>query len=374
LKKSSVIVGSFNLQFAICNYQFAFILLAFFCIPALTFAQVVRLPAVVPEERQDSFGAPTDPSYFEKGDFGEKTAPPEFPGKLVSHPDSSAQILAPPGESIEPAMAEPPTRDVRSGFFQRAIFNGTWLPRMAGSGGFGQYDLETKLVVALPCPTTDSPLVITPGFGVHYLDGPTDVDLPSRLFDGYSQFRWLSQVTPDWGLDLAVTPGWYSDFEQDSGEAFRMPAHAAAAWTLNSTTKLVFGAAYLARPDVNFIPVGGVIWTPDEDTNCELLFPEPKIARRISRETSPSGTINTWLYLSGEFAGDAWAVKMQDGTNDRVVLRDCRVILGVERKKIQGFGAKLEIGYVFSRRIVHAGDTPDFYPSDTVLLRAGIQY
>ncbi len=225
----------------------------------------------------------------------------------------------------------------------------------------------------MPCPTTDSPLVITPGFTVHYLDGPAGVDLPPRLYDGSCQFRWLSQVTPQLGLDFAVTPGWYSDFEQDSGKAFRMPGHAAAAWTLNSTTKLVFGAAYLARFDVNFIPVGGIIWTPNDDTKCELLFPEPKIARRILHERNPGGEINTWLYMSGEFAGDYWAIETLGG-NEQVLLRDCRLIFGIERKKIQGFGAKLEVGYVFSRRILYSGDTPEFDPSDTILLRAGVQY
>ena len=336
-----------------------------------------------PDSDNSNFGENNNllPSPFGRGAGGEGRTglaqnpfPPTFPGKLISHPDSSAQILAPPGETISPGPAEPPQSDIRSGFFQRAIFNGTWLPRTAGSGGFGQYDLATKLVVALPCPTTDSPLVITPGFTAHYLDGPADVDLPPRLYDCYSQFRWLSQVTPQLGLDFAVTPGWYSDFEQNSGKAFRMPAHAAAAWTLNPTVKLVLGAAYLARFDVNYIPVGGIIWTPNDDTKCELLFPEPKIARRISCERSAGRETNTWLYMAGEFAGDAWAIEMQNGGVGQVVLRDCRLIFGIERKTIQGFGAKFEVGYVFARRIVYAGDTPEFDPSDTILLRGGVQY
>jgi hypothetical protein len=351
---------SFNLQFAICNCQFAILVFLIFSFPSLAFAQVIRLPAVSPEEQN---------SILDQNPF-----PSAFPGKLLSHPDSSAQILAPPGETISPGPAEPPQSDIRSGFFQRAIFNATYLPRTAGSRGFGQNDLETKLVVALPCPTTDSPLVITPGFTAHYLDGPADVDLPPRLFDCYSQFRWLAQVTPQWGLDFAITPGWYSDFQQGSSKAFRMPAHAAAAWTLNPTTKLVLGAAYLARFDVNFIPVGGIIWTPNDDLKCELLFPEPKIARRILHERDAGGEINTWLYMAGEFAGDVWAIEMQNGENEQVLLRDCRLIFGIERKKIQGFGAKLEIGYVFSRRILYSGNTPEFDPGDTILLRAGVQY
>jgi hypothetical protein len=234
--------------------------------------------------------------------------------------------------------------------------------------------LETKLVVALPCPTPDSPLVITPGFTAHLLDAPDNVDLPAQLYDCYAQFRWMSQVAPTWGLDFAVTPGWYSDFQQDSGKAFRSPAHGAAAWTIGPTMKLVFGAAYLARFDTNYIPIGGIIWTPDADTKVELLFPEPKIARRIFCERSFGREINTWVYLSGEFAGDYWAVEMQNGSHEEALLRDCRVIFGIERKRIQGLGMKLEVGYVFGRRILYSGATAEFDPSDTILIRAGVQY
>jgi hypothetical protein len=344
-----------------------------FAVPVLSNAQVVRLPAVLPEDRTNSLQTNPAGSDSDTSLLGQYPSTDTFPGRLVSHPDSSAEILAPPGDTISPGPAEPPRKDVRSGFFQRAIVNGTYLPRTAGSGGFGQNDLEAKLVVALPCPTTDSPLVITPGFAVHYLDGPTGGELPARLYDGSCQFRWLSQVTPQLGLDFAITPGWYSDFQQIWGGAFRMPGHAAAAWTLNPTTKLVVGAAYLARFDVNVIPVGGIIWTPNDDTKFELLFPEPKVARRILHECERGSEINTWLYLSGEFAGDVWAIETPTG-NEQVLLRDCRVIFGIERKKTQGFGAKLEIGYVFGRRILYSDDTPEFDPSDTVLLRAGVQY
>jgi hypothetical protein len=371
--------SSLNFQLAITNLQLAICLLLSLAFPVVSFAQVVRLPTVLPQAENTLAPADGSPSYFDQNAFGQNAlgqypSTNAFPGKLVSHPDSSAQILAPPGETISPGPAEPPQSDIRGGFFQRAIVSGTYLPRTAGSRGFGQSDLEAKLVVALPCPTTDMPLIITPGFGVHYLDGPAGVDLPPRLFEGYTQFRWMSQVTPQLGLDFAVTPGWYSDFEQDSGTAFRMPAHGAAAWTLNPTTKLVLGAAYLARFDGNYIPVGGIIWAPNDDLKCELLFPEPKIAYRILRETLEGHETNTWIYTAGEFASDAWAIRMEDGQNNQVGLRDSRLIFGIERKKIQGFGAKLEIGYVFSRRIVYAHELPDFYPSDTFLVRGGVQY
>jgi hypothetical protein len=312
-------------------------------------AQVVRLPEVVPEEQN-------------------------YPGQLVSHPDSSSEILQAPGGSAADVPAEPPKSDVRPGMFQKLIFNGTWLAGGNNSRSFGQNDLEAKIILAVPCPTRDSPLVITPGFTVHYLDGPAGVDLPPQLFDAYTQFRWLSQVTPRLGLDLAITPGVFSDFQQGSGDSFRLTGHGAAAWTFNPTTKFVLGAAYLDLPEDSLIPIGGVIWTPNDDVIFNLIFPEPNISKRIHCLDNLNKDVETWVYIAGEFANDAWAIAHENGGNDRVVLRDSRVILGLQRKTRGGLTANVEVGYVFSRRIRFNSGVPDFFPEDTVLLRAGLMY
>jgi len=262
---------------------------------------------------------------------------------------------------------------VRNGVFQKALFDGTWLAP-GGSDGMGMYDLQLQTIFALPCPRRDSPLVITPGFAVHYLEGPQNVDLPPRLHEGYAQFRWLSQVTPSLGLDLAITPGIFSDFDQQSGRAFRLTGHGAAAWTWNETTKFVLGAAYLDRPDVEIIPIGGMIWTPNEDAKFDLIFPHPKISRRIYWGGNYGDQVQNWAYVAGEFFGDAWAIKRADGSDDLVVLSDYRLILGLEHKVLGGLSSRIEVGYVFGRRIRFRSDTPDFHPAGTVMLRGGLTY
>jgi hypothetical protein len=339
-----------NLQFSICNFQFAisflFIWLCFGAAPL--FAQVVRLPEVIPEQER-------------------------YPGQLVSHPDSTAEILQAPGGSAADVPAQPPS-DARPGMFQKLILSGTWLAGGVDSRSFGQTDLESKIILALPCPTRDSPLVITPGFTVHYLQGPANVDLPPRLYETYMQFRWLSQVTPQWGLDLAVTPGVFSDFNQGSDDSFRLTGHGAVAWTYNPAMKFVLGAAYLDLPDNNVIPIGGVIWTPNEEMKFELIFPTPKISKRIHCFDDHNKDAETWVYIAGEFANDAWAIAHGNGDNDLLVLSDDRLILGLERKIRGGLSTRVEIGYVFSRRIRFNSDIPDFYPEDTVLLRGGLMY
>jgi hypothetical protein len=327
---------------------------AFIICPSL-FAQedVVRLPAVLPEESGT-------------------------PAQLVSHPNSSSQILQSPGDGdVAPATPQPGEPrlppGVRNGVFQRLLFDATWLAP-GGTNGMGDNNLQLQSIFALPCPTTKSPLVITPGFAVDYLQGPTGADLPPRLYQSYVDFRWLSQVTPTLGLDLAITPGVFSDFDQESSKAFRLQGHGAAAWTWNETTKLVAGVAYLDRPDVELIPIGGIIWTPSDNVKFDLIFPHPRISRRVFWTDQTSDESQDWVYIAGEFTGDAWAIRRTDGLNDQVVISDYRLVFGMERKVAGGLSSHVEIGYVFGRRIKYSSDTPDFHPSDTVMLRGGLTY
>ena len=196
----------------------------------------------------------------------------------------------------------------------------------------GDNDLELKGIFALPCPTINSPLVITPGFGVQYLQGPA-----KRRFAAAAARR-LRRLPLALASDAAVgtRPGHYaghfSDFEQASSKAFRLTGHGAAAWTWNETTKFVLGAAYLDRPDVELIPIGGVIWTPNDEVTFDLVFPHPKISRRIYWGGQYDDKTQDWVYIAGEFTGDAWAIRRSDGSDDLVVLSDYRVILGLERK------------------------------------------
>lgn len=315
--------------------------------------QVVRLPAVSPEQ--------TGPE-----------------AELVSHPNSSSQILQSPGDGdVAPATPQPDQPrlppGVRNGFFQKALFDATWLAP-GGTNGMGDTNLQLQGIFAMPCPTINSPLVLTPGFAVDYLQGPKYSDLPPRLYQSYLDFRWLSQITPKLGVDLAITPGVFSDFDQESSKAFRLQGHGAGAWTWNETTKLVAGVAYLDRPDVEMIPIGGIIWTPNDNVKFDLIFPHPKISQRIFWTGQATDAVQDWIYVAAEFTGDAWAIRRTDGSNDQVVLSDYRLVLGYERKITGGLNSHVEVGYVFGRRIKYSSDTPDFHPSDTVMLRGGVTY
>jgi hypothetical protein len=304
---------------------------------------------------------------------GTDTAPPpqDYPplgAEIVVSPDPLADPLAepPPVAALGPAPSGPPGS--KPGVVQAAVFNATWLPALGGDG-FGQTDLETYLTLGFPCPTRDSPLVLTPGFETHFLAGPSQPALPEQLYDAYFQFRWLTTLAEVWGVDLAVTPGWHSDFEQSSSDALRITARGIVSYDWSPRLKLIGGLVYLDRTDVNFLPVGGVIWTPSEDWRWELLAPRPRIAYRCAAWDD----VEHWAYLAGEFGGGSWAIEGPGGP-EVLNAQDYRLLAGWERKTAGGINGRLELGYVFGRKYQFSDGQPDFKPDDTLLLRGGVSY
>ncbi|MBN1911863.1 MAG: hypothetical protein JW818_19130 [Pirellulales bacterium] len=310
--------------------------------------EVIRLPAVM---------TPSEP----------------YPVQLASHPETIVELRTPSWEEDPENIWNRPI-DARKGFFQEAFVDATWFARGAKPRDFGDTQLSFQSRFALPLPTKRHPLILTPGFAVHYLDGPTQVDLPPRLFDTYLQFRWLHKLSPRWSADLSVTPGVFSDFEQSTDNALRITGHFGAMWDWTPKFKVAMGVAYLDREDYRILPIAGFIWEPNDDTEFEIMVPRPKIARRIYWPGAMDDHVQDWLYLAGELGGGSWAVRRDSGANDVVTYRDFRLILGLERRVLYGIDYRLELAYLFGRKLDFRSPTPRLYPTDTVMLRLGATY
>ena len=327
----------------------AVLLVATLCVATRAAAQqVFRLPAVVPLNRAD-------------------------PVRLASYPASAAELVQAPGQLDIPTEPERPS-GARSGMFQKLLVTGTWLAP-GGGDNIGMSELELRSILALPIPSRDYPLIITPGFGVHYIDGPVSSDLPPRVYDAYTQLRWMRRLGSCWGIDLAVTPGVFSDFRQSADEGFRVTGYGAAQWTRSGTQKFVLGVAYIDRQTSDFLPICGMIWTPSDDVQFDLVFPHPRIGRRIYLTgTFLDDDVEDWIYMAAELGGGTWAVRRDAGFDDQVDYSDYRIFFGVERKQIGRLDSRLEIGYVFGRKLRYESSTPRLKPDGTVMIRGGLTY
>ena len=154
-----------------------------------------------------------DTNFFEKIRLAALGDPQDLTEPLL--PDDVAPPGQPRQENNPPSRKLPP--GAKPGALQQLILTTTELPRL-GSNGLGLATLETSLTLGMPAPTVDSPLLVTPGFGWTFIDeasGPMDPGLPATLYESWIQARWMRKIGERLGVDLAVAPGWYSDFVND---------------------------------------------------------------------------------------------------------------------------------------------------------------
>ncbi len=308
------------------------------------------------------------------------TAPPPERGPesialLPPSADNSSFFSAPrdpglPYDSLEEQIAkeEAPAlpSGFKDGFVQFSTFRKTFLLGGPRDTGMGVQSLLWQTVFALPLFTRDKPIFITPYFQAHILQGPVQVDLPPQLYDVALEFRILRKLNQSWGMDLAFAPTILSDFQNMSRQAYRWTGRFALLYTYTPTFQVAGGVTVTGRQDVPILPVGGIIWTPSDDWRHEIIFPKPKLARRLKDGTEA----DWWGYVAGEFGGNSYAIERAWGADDVATYRDLRLILGVERKTPAGAYNRFEVGYVFDRLITYESGTPDYAPSSTVMLRA----
>lgn len=261
-------------------------------------------------------------------------------------------------------------RRYRKGFLQRLRLSGGWI-----DGGdqteLGIATWKTAATLAVPLGSFENLLLVTPSFEAHYLDGPSSARIPDSLYHAGLDLMWRKRWDDRWGSMIAVAPALASDFETSEG-AMRVTGRALATWQwVPERLTLLFGVVYLDRDDVNLLPGVGMIWTPTPDYRLDLVFPRPKLARRIAFVPR---TREDWIYVSGALGGRTWAVQREEGVTDDLTLRDYRITAGWERIMDGGGGLFAELGFVFGRKLQYEAAPVNLSFDDTFVLRTGISY
>jgi hypothetical protein len=192
-----------------------------------------------------------------------------------------------------------------------------------------------------------APLSITPGAGVHYWSGPQTLDLPPRVYDLYLDLQWQAWKSEKSAVLVGATPGLYGDLEHVDSRSFQWSGWLVGSRQLGPRWTVLGGVAYLRQLQSNWLPVGGAIWTPSELTRFELLFPRPRLARRVVKNDHWA----VWSYVAGQFGGGAWAVLDAPEQNVLVGYSDLRLLGGVEAFSRGGYELRAELGYVFAREL-----------------------
>ncbi len=259
----------------------------------------------------------------------------------------------------------------------------------------GINDVDLSVTCAIPMFfNTQTPLLVTPGFAVHYWAGPESVlplvpedpapaDLPPRTYDAYLDFGWNPQLQPWLGAELNFRTGVYSDFNRVTSDSFRFMGKGMLVMRLWPTVAVKAGVWYLDRVKIKLLPAGGIVWTPNPDVYFNILFPNPKIGKRLTT----LGNTEWWIYASGDYGGGSWNIKRDDGlppspfypdtngTYDNFDYNDIRIAGGLEFKTLRHLNGYVEVGLSCSRELVYQSDLPPaFYPNNTVFIGAGLAY
>lgn len=244
----------------------------------------------------------------------------------------------------------------------------TYIP--GGGNDFGLFGVELRSVPPVNMPQA-STMTAEPGWGITWLNGPEKNDLPPQLYHLTFTIGGQAKINDDLVLDLAVTPGWYSDWENRRPEAFRLLGRAAWYFRVGDNTQAAAGFVYLNRDDIPILPVVGLIVADEErGQRWELVFPRPKMSWRVSR----TETSSRWLTLGGELGGGSWAIKRPDRKPDVLTYRDIRLVGGLEFQGEKGRRAAFEAGWLFGRAIESRTGRDDYNPPDAAMIRMVIDY
>ncbi len=258
-----------------------------------------------------------------------------------------------------------------------------WIPG-SGQDEFGVTDLELNARFAIPIlRNIESPLLITPGFAIHYFDGPEGAafDLPPRVYDAYLEAAWNPRITTWLSGELAMRVGVYSDFEKVSHDSVRFPSKGLMVLQFTPSFKIKAGVWYLDRNHAKILPAGGIVYQ-NQDVRWEILFPNPKLAWRLPNY----GSVEWWVYVRGEYGGGAWTVLRNSGgglIDDSIDYNDLRAAVGVEFFRPGGFTGLIEsgvsglfeVGVAFDREVRFAEPTAAvFEPDPNIFIRAGLAY
>ncbi|HZZ72263.1 MAG TPA: hypothetical protein VFE24_08415 [Pirellulales bacterium] len=311
------------------------------------------------------------------GSYAPPTATPYSATPYSATPNAIFPSNGGPGQpSWDPGEWLTPAGD-GTRFLRELRFEDTWLAPIGGGNKLGVDDVDLSATFQFPIfAQRQAPLFVTPGFAFHFWNGPVSTptqiaDLPPETYDAYLDTSWSPVITPWLTAELDVRVGVYSDFHLVSTESIRILGGGDALITLSPIWKVKLGLEYLDRLKVKLLPIVGVVWTPNDESRWEIVFPRPKIAQRLN----PLGTISLWWYIAGEYGGGNWTIRRASGLGDDFDYNDIRLELGIEWATPQNWKGMLEIGYAFNRELIYQSGAPQsFDPSGTLLFQAGLAY
>ena len=317
---------------------------------------------------------------------GSPTLPPE-PAPPGASSMSFQDPYQAPASASRPLLENPPSNpfnslqfggDSGTRLFQNFGADFTWITSKAASHGMGLFRLDLSGDMAIPLfASQENPFLFEPRFAINYWNGPQSgiYDMAAHTFDASLGLRWLpkfqlaSMATP-FEFDIFFSVGVYSDFKKISGKSFRFPSWAYLSLDVTNNIKAKIGIWYLDRVRCKILPSGGVIWSPNEQWEFQLLFPNPRVTYRPA-----GGSLRDLsVFARGEYGGGSWSVDHEFGGVERTDYNDYRILFGLDwkgRANGQGF---FELGVAFARELYFADGRNSYELDAGFIMQTGFHF
>lgn len=224
----------------------------------------------------------------------------------------------------------------------------------------------------IPLGSFDNILGITPFFRTDFLNAPPNIDVPSELFETGVSFFLTRKMSDRWSAMAIFAPTIRSDFTT-SEQALRFFGLGLLTWqAVPDRVGLSFGALFLGRADLPVLPAVGLKYTPTPCTTYDLRFPESRISWRLAKD---GGKSESWLYVSGGFGGNTWAITRNDRSSDLMTLSYLRLLFGAEHLLDGGGRMFIESGWAFNRKLKYDSDqSAERSFANAVIFQGGLSY
>jgi hypothetical protein len=249
-----------------------------------------------------------------------------------------------------------------------------WMPGTASDElGINEFDFRAQFAIPFSWLPEGSPLFVAPGFGFHLWNGPEGPPVhkrhfPAKTFDAYIDAGMEPQFNQTFGAETWARIGVFSDFEEVTTESIRIQGRGMLSVVMTPAVTAKLGVIYLDRARIKLLPSGGIVWQPNDDIIWHIIFPDPKLSKRLV-------TVNTtdwWGYVGGDYGGGSWSIAYQNEVL-RTDYNDFRVGVGLEFDNQNSIDGAFEVGLAFQRELYADGEAWA-EPNTTVYLRSMFAY
>ena len=250
----------------------------------------------------------------------------------------------------------PETYEAMRRFRDATSFEYTHLPRGKGTDAFGMDEIDMRMQLAFPCrliPDNGKTgyLYVAPAGSLVWWNGPVSKPgNPGMSPNGFGAFLDVGmqpRFNETFGLVAWGRVGVFSDFEKVSSKAFRYQGRLEGIVHTSPQMQIHGGIIYYGRSRVKMLPTGGVVWTPNEDWILKLVFPDPKVSRRLWTGQQA----DWWGYVHADYTGGCWDISGLGLTD----YNDIRLGMGVEFAAQNQIGGYFEFGGSFARELYSNG-------------------